>query len=104
MLGRDKITLNCRDRVTNAEFSRVVFGTVVTHQLEGQIEPMSGRPVFANFYRLILPRTLDLTTTKIESVGFGTKTSSFGRFENNLTPIYDARGRIRHYEGVVKAS
>ncbi|WP_199255404.1 hypothetical protein [Mycolicibacterium mengxianglii] len=107
MLGRDKITVHFRDRSTNAEFSRTVYGTVVTEQLDGKVvEPMPGRPVFANFYRVIVPRSVQtaLAVASVTSIDFAGRETAYSRFENGLTPIYDGRGRVRHYEGVVRSS
>lgn len=105
MLGRDKITLNLRNRETGTEFSRVVYGSVVTEQLNGEaVEPMTGRPVFANFYRVIVPRTVDLSGADVRSIDFADRRGARSRFEVGLTPIYDARGRVRHYEGITRSS
>ncbi|OKH81172.1 hypothetical protein EB75_17795 [Mycobacterium sp. ST-F2] len=107
MLGRDKITLHLRDRETEVETTKVVMGRVITERLEGQTEePLKGRPLFGiNKYRLLLPRSLEyeLGDSVVISVDFGGRTGLGARFEAPVTPIYDARGRIHHYEGIVKS-
>lgn len=100
MIGRDRIVVNFR-RDGEAE-SQTVYGTVVTEQLDGKLEPFGNALVFQNFYRLIFPRTLDLSIGSIVTVDFGTKLGA--RLASSIVPVYDARGRVHHYEGVVRSS
>ncbi|MCV7302639.1 hypothetical protein H7J93_23730 [Mycobacterium barrassiae] len=102
MLGRDKITINFSEGRTGPRFSRTVYGTIVTEHLDGKLQPFSNVLVFLNYYRLILPRTLDLSGGNIVTVDFGTKVGA--RFETPPVRVYDARGRVRHWEGVVRSS
>lgn len=100
MIGRDKIVVNVRrDGVTE---SLTVYGTVVTEQVDGKLEALGNSLVFSNFYRLILPHTLDLSGVSVVSVDFGTKVGA--RLETPLVRVYDGRGRVHHYEGVVRSS
>ncbi|MGN7779028.1 hypothetical protein ACTJJE_05840 [Mycolicibacterium sp. 22603] len=105
VLGRDKITLHFHNRDTGAEFSRTVMGRVITEQVTGQVDPMNGRPVIVNQYRLFMPRTLEIEmgAASIGSVDFGAREGAGGLFAIPVTPIYDGRGRIRHYEGIVRS-
>lgn len=102
MIGRDKITINFRRKSDNTEFSRTYYGVVVTDQVDGKLEPLSASLVFKNFYRLILPPTIDLSGASIVSVDFGTKVGA--RLETAIVRVYDARGRVHHCEGVVRSS
>lgn len=100
MIGRDRITVNFkRDGVPH---SRVVYGTVTTEHLDGKLEPFASSLVFQNFYRLTLPRSLDLSPAQNVTVSFGERTNV--RLETPITPIYDRHGRIHHYEAVVKSN
>ncbi|MFS0898926.1 hypothetical protein [Mycolicibacterium litorale] len=101
MIGRDRITINFRRKADNTEFSRSYYGTVVTERLDGKLEPFGGKLVFSNFYRLILPRTLNVSDASIMTVSFGTR--EHARLDSAITPVYDARGGIRHYEAIVRA-
>lgn len=107
MLGRDKITLHLRNRETDAETTKVVMGRVITERFEGVTEePIKGRQLFGvNKYRLLMPRSLEyeLGVSVVVSVDFGGRTQVGARFDAPVTPIYDGRGRIHHYEGIVKS-
>lgn len=107
MIGRDKITVNFRvngdrGRVDGTEFSRVYYGVVITEQIDGKLEPFGSTLIFQNYYRLILPRSLDLSGASIVSVDFGTKVGA--RLDKPFVRVYDARGRVRHWEAVVRSS
>ncbi|PND58128.1 hypothetical protein CRM90_09075 [Mycobacterium sp. ENV421] len=96
MIGRDKIVVNFCDEGRN-DFSRTYYGVVVTEQRAGQFDPFN----VVNFYRLILPRSLDRIGGSIKSVDFGTKVGS--GFATPIVPILDGRGRVHHYEATVKS-
>lgn len=101
MLGRDKIELHF-SREDGSSFSRTYRGVVVTENLEPKLEPFGRGEVMGVVYRLILPRTLNLTEgTGIAFVTFGPK--SHVRLLKPFVAIFDGRGRVRHYEAVVRA-
>ena len=100
MIGRDRIVVNFKQ--DGVPVTRTVYGIVVTEQVDGKLEPLGTSLVFQNFYRLIFPRRLDLRGATGITVTFGTRTNV--RLESAITPIYDARGRVRHYEGIVRSS
>lgn len=100
MIGRSRITINFRR--DGVPISRVVYGIVTTEHLDGKLEPFASSLVFQNFYRLIIPRSLDLHPAQNVTVSFGERTNV--RLETPITPVYDAHGRIRHYEAVVKSN
>ena len=100
MIGRDKITVEFQR--AGVPETHEVYGRVVTEQVDGQLAPFGAQLVFVNFYRLIVPRTLDLTGATRISVSFGARTNV--RLETPFVPIYDGRGRVRHYEATVRSS
>lgn len=102
MIGRDKITVNFARRSDSTTFSRTFYGVVITETLDAKLEPFGNTLIFQNYYRLILPRNLDLSGASIVSVDFGTKVNA--RLETSVVPVYDGRGRVHHYEGVVRSS
>ncbi|OMC09226.1 hypothetical protein [Mycolicibacterium fortuitum] len=100
MIHRDRITIHFkRDDGEDAE--QVVYGTVVTEQSAGTLEPFGQGLVYKNVYRLILPASLDMDAVGGKGmVSFGDRTA---RLETAITPSY-VHGRIHHYEAIVKAS
>lgn len=100
MIGRDKIVVDFkRDGVPE---SHTMYAAVVTDQLDGKLAPFGGSLVFQNYYRLIFPRTLDLTGAEGITLSFRNRTCV--RLETPIVPVYDGRGRVHHYEGVVRSS
>lgn len=107
MLGRDKITIHFQNngpggRADETTFSRTFMGRIITEDVDGKIEPFGGSLVFTRYFRLLLPRNLDLSGGNIVNVDFGDREGA--RFEKAIVPIYDGHGRVHHYEGVVRSS
>lgn len=103
MTGRDRIVVRWKNR-DGDPVEKVVYGIVVTEHLDGKLEPLATRLVFQNFYRLIMPRTLDLTGSGAGSITVSFHNRTNVRLESAITPVYDGRGRVHHYEGVVRSS
>ncbi|RUP03033.1 MAG: hypothetical protein EKK34_22105 [Mycobacterium sp.] len=100
--GRDRMVVRWKN-ADGDPVERVVHGVVVMDQLDGKLEPFASRLIFANYYRLILPRSLNLPErASAITVSFRDKTNA--RPESAITPVLDARGRIHHYEVIVKSS
>lgn len=100
MIGRDKIVVAFqRDGVPE---SHTMYGAVITDQLDGKLAPFGNSLVFQNYYRLIFPRSLNVTGAQAITVSFGTRTNV--KLETPIVPVYDGRGRVHHYEGVVRSS
>lgn len=97
MIGRDPITIHYTVDGEGAE--QTVYGTVVTEQPAGELAPFSGGLVFKNFYRLILPASLDMAAVGGHGmVTFGTLTR---RLDSAITAHYSHGGRLHHYEAIV---
>ncbi|MCH9729539.1 MAG: hypothetical protein K0U84_07665 [Actinomycetia bacterium] len=101
MIGRDRIVVRWQNS-DGDPVEKVVYGVVVTDQLDGKLAPFGGSLVFSNYYRLIFPRTLNLSGAQAITVSFRNRTDV--RLETPITPVFDGRGRVRHYEGVVRSS
>lgn len=101
MIGRDRIVVRWQNQ-DGDPVEKIVYGIVVTDQLDGKLAPFGGSLVFQNYYRLIFPRTLILNGARNITVSFRNRTNV--KLETPITPVYDGRGRVRHYEGVVKSS
>lgn len=101
MIGRDRIVVRWKNPEGDP-VEKVLYGVVVTEQLDGKLEPFGSSLVFQNYYRLIFPRSLNLTGASSITVSFRNRTNV--RLETPIVPVYDARGRVRHYEGVVRSS
>lgn len=101
MLGRDKITVGFRRDGEDVELE--VFGRAVVDAVDGKLAPFApsmfeNKP--SNFYRLFLPRTLDLSGATDIRVSFDGRPSL--RIEVPIVPVYDGHGRIHHYEVVMR--
>ncbi|MGP4054406.1 hypothetical protein ACTWP6_06210 [Mycobacterium sp. 4D054] len=99
MIGRDKITVNyTRDGQAHTE---TFHGVVVTETINGKAEDFGGRLIFMSVYRVLLPRSFAaVAKEKCLAVSIGDRQM---RFETPFTPIYDGRGRVRHYEAIVRS-
>lgn len=105
MIGRDRIVL--RWKITDGNMTvpveKVVYGVVVTDEIDAKLDPVdpfAGRLKFRSFFRVILPRTLDLSAASEITLSFRNRTAV--RPETAIAPIYDARGRVHHYEAIVR--
>lgn len=106
ILGRDRITIYSRGEDDTEHVSRTFCGRVITESIDGELKPATNALIPRCYYRLLLPRTL-LDAPEpggLISVEFGTRdgTRKGARFEGPITPIYDGRGRVHHYEVVVR--
>lgn len=105
MIGRDRIVV----RWTNVDgdpVEKIVYGVVVNETMDGKLStfgppaPFGRSPV--NYYRLILPRTINFTgSTKDTLVSFRSYTEV--RLETPIVRVLDGRGRVHHYEAVVRS-
>ena len=99
MLGRDPITFDFeRDGEPQ---SVTVYGTVLTEQLDGKLEPFGGSLLFKNYFRLILPRTFDIMPARCITVSFADRTGE--QLEKPIVAVFDGRGRVHHFECVVRS-
>ena len=100
MIGRDKI--NVRYTRDGVEHLATFHGVVVTEQVSGKAEDYHGRLMFMAVYRVLLPRSYGkVANEKCLKVTLGQREV---RFETPFTAIYDARGRVHHYEAIVRSS
>lgn len=109
MIHRDRIIVrrdSCRRVVapespdgegSGADEPEIVYGTVVTEQTVGKLEPFGTRLIAENFYRLVLPADFDTSgNVQLGWRGWWTQRGSA------ITPIM-VGGRVHHYEAIVKA-
>ncbi len=102
MIGRDRIVVRWKN-TDGDPVERIVRGIVVTDDIDAKLdpfEPFAGRLKFRSFFRVILPRTLDLTGASEVTLSFRNRTAV--RPETAIAPIYDARGTVHHYEAIVR--
>ena len=101
MIGRDRIVLRWEND-DGDPVEKVVRGIVVMQDIDAELptaDPFIGKLRFRSFLRVILPRTLDLSTARDVTLSF--RDYSAVRPETAIAPIYDARGGIHHYEAVI---
>lgn len=101
MIGRDRVVVRWKN-ADGDPVEKVLAGRVITEQQDGKLEPLGGRLHFVNFYRLLMPHSLDLSGAREITVSFKNRTNV--KLETPIVPVYDGRGGIRHYEGVVRSS
>lgn len=101
MIARDRVVL----RYKNADgdpVEKIVRGVIVTDVIDpaplGPIAPFIGTVKLHNYFRVILPRTLPADAREL-TLSF--RNRSAVRPET-IAPILDARGRVRHYEAIVR--
>lgn len=98
MLGRDKITVKFCPR-NGPAVTVVYYGVVVTEHNAGKLGPFGG----VTQTRLILPRHFDPPDAAVCNMSFAFGDRTNARLETSIVPIRDGRGRIRHYEGVIRS-
>lgn len=99
MLGRDKITVKFCPK-SGPAVTAVYYGVVVTEHNAGKLGPFGG----VTQTRLILPRTFEPPGGAACTTSFAFADRTNARLESPIVPIRDGRGRVRHYEGVIKSA
>ena len=101
MIARDRVVLRYKNG-DGDPVERIVRAVIVTDVIDpaplGPIAPFVGTVKLHNYFRVILPRTMPGDAREI-TLSF--RNRSAVRPET-VAPIYDGRGRIRHYEAIVR--
>lgn len=105
MIRRDRIVVRYKNE-DDDPVEKVVRGVVVTDEIDANlpaVEPFGGKLRFRSFFRVILPHTVgNLSAARDLALSFGSYTGV--RPETGVAPIFDGRGRVHHYEAIIRST